>query len=134
MVIYPIGLSDSPQQNHALSERTNMHPAKTSVLKFSLLQGIILGILQSRQSRSNMLIKQTLKCGKRTSFRVFAQEQVGRKRIEPYGGSTNGDTPKWSVYKGKSQSKMDDLGLPPFQETSILNRDFFSCGFLQPRS
>ena len=28
-------------------------------------------------------------------------------------------TPKWMVYTGKSQSKMDDLGVPPFQETSI---------------
>ena len=25
---------------------------------------------------------------------------------------------KWMVYNGKSQSKTDDLGLPPFQETS----------------
>jgi hypothetical protein len=25
----------------------------------------------------------------------------------------------WMVYHGKSQTKMDDLGVPPFQETSI---------------
>ena len=33
--------------------------------------------------------------------------------------STNGGTPKYMVYSGKSQSKMDDdLGVPPFMETS----------------
>jgi len=26
--------------------------------------------------------------------------------------------PKWLVYNGKSQSKIDDLGVPPSQETS----------------
>ena len=26
-------------------------------------------------------------------------------------------TPKWMSYKGKSQLKMDDLGVPPFQDT-----------------
>ena len=31
--------------------------------------------------------------------------------------STNGATPKWMVYNGKSQSQMDDLGVPPCQET-----------------
>ena len=30
-----------------------------------------------------------------------------------------GDTPKWMVYKGKSEHKVNDLGAPPFQETSI---------------
>ena len=27
--------------------------------------------------------------------------------------SKNGGTPKWMVYKEKTQSKMDDLGVPP---------------------
>ena len=31
--------------------------------------------------------------------------------------SINGDTLKWLVYKRKSQSEMDDLGVPPFVET-----------------
>ena len=35
------------------------------------------------------------------------------------GVSTNGGIPKWMVSSGKSQSKMDNLGVPPFQETSI---------------
>ena len=35
------------------------------------------------------------------------------------GNSIHGGSPKWWVYHGKSQSKMDDLGIPPFQETSI---------------
>ena len=35
------------------------------------------------------------------------------------GVSINGDTPKWMVYKGKSEHKVNDLGAPPFQETSI---------------
>ena len=34
------------------------------------------------------------------------------------GGSINGGTPKWFVCKGKP-IKMDDLGVPLFQETSI---------------
>ena len=34
-------------------------------------------------------------------------------------GSTNGDTPKWMVYSGKSKKQLDYLGVPPFQETSI---------------
>ena len=34
----------------------------------------------------------------------------------------HGGTPKWMVYKGKSQSKMDDLGVPTFQETSIYGK------------
>ena len=29
------------------------------------------------------------------------------------GGSRNGATPKWMVYNGKAQSKMDDLVVPP---------------------
>ena len=33
--------------------------------------------------------------------------------------SRNGDIPKRLVYKGKSPPKMDDLGIPLFQETSI---------------
>ena len=34
------------------------------------------------------------------------------------GSSINGGTPKWLVYDGNSQSKLDDLGVPRFQETS----------------
>ena len=30
------------------------------------------------------------------------------------GVSWNGGTPKWMVYKGQFQSKMDDLGVPPY--------------------
>ena len=33
--------------------------------------------------------------------------------------SINGGTPKWMVYSGKAQSKIDDLGAPRFQETFI---------------
>ena len=32
--------------------------------------------------------------------------------------SINGVSPKWMVYNGKFQSKMDDLEVPLFQETS----------------
>jgi hypothetical protein len=35
------------------------------------------------------------------------------------GLSINGGSPKWLVYNGKSQSKMDDLGIPPFMEFPI---------------
>jgi len=34
----------------------------------------------------------------------------------PYMGYSN----RWMAYDGKSQSKMDALGVPPFQETSII--------------
>ena len=33
----------------------------------------------------------------------------------------NEGTPIWMLYKGKSQSKMDDLGVPPFMEMPIYN-------------
>ena len=36
------------------------------------------------------------------------------------GVSINGNTPRWLVYNGQSVFKMDDLEVPPFQETSIL--------------
>jgi hypothetical protein len=36
--------------------------------------------------------------------------------------------PKWMVHHGKNQSKMDDLGVPPFMETS--NRSW-NYGFPQ---
>ena len=36
-----------------------------------------------------------------------------------YVFSMNGDTPKWMVYSGKSKKKLDDLGVPPCQETSV---------------
>ena len=35
------------------------------------------------------------------------------------GVSKNRGTPKWMVYK-ENPIKMDDLGVPPFSETSIL--------------
>ena len=35
------------------------------------------------------------------------------------GVSINGGTQKWLIYKGKSQSKMDDLRSPPFYETPM---------------
>ena len=35
------------------------------------------------------------------------------------GASINGGTQKWLVHNGKSQSTMDDLVVPLFQETSI---------------
>ena len=34
------------------------------------------------------------------------------------GVSINGGTPKWMVYR-ENPTEMDDLGVPPFQETSI---------------
>ena len=36
------------------------------------------------------------------------------------GGSINGSTPRWMVYKEKSYLEMDDSGVPPFVETPIL--------------
>ena len=33
--------------------------------------------------------------------------------------STNGGTPKWMVYNRKSIKMDDDLGVPPFMETTI---------------
>ena len=40
------------------------------------------------------------------------------------GSSINGGAPKWMVYNGQSQSKMDDLGVPPYDlgNTHVLNR------------
>lgn len=35
-----------------------------------------------------------------------------------HGGSTHGATGKWILCHGKSENTMDDLGLPPFQETT----------------
>ena len=32
------------------------------------------------------------------------------------GVSIHGGTPKWMVYKGKSENKMDDLRVPPFMD------------------
>ena len=31
-------------------------------------------------------------------------------------------TPRWVIYKGKCHLEMDDLGVPPFQETSIYEK------------
>jgi hypothetical protein len=44
-----------------------------------------------------------------------------------YGGLVciNGGTQKRMVYKGKSQTKIDDLGVPPFMETLYI-------GFIRP--
>ena len=36
------------------------------------------------------------------------------------GVSINGGPPKWMVYNGQSHLEIDDLGVPLFQETSIL--------------
>ena len=40
----------------------------------------------------------------------------------PVGGppKKDGNVKDWLVYAGNSPQKMDDLGVPPFQETSIL--------------
>ena len=38
---------------------------------------------------------------------------------ERNGGSINGGTPKWMVYKGKSHLEMFDLGVPQFMEAPI---------------
>ena len=52
------------------------------------------------------------------------------------GVSINEGTPKLMLYKGKSQSKMDDWGVPPFMETHILysgigqDLQLLSAGFL----
>jgi len=35
------------------------------------------------------------------------------------GGSINVGIPKWLVDHGKSEKQMDDLGVPPFLDTSI---------------
>ena len=43
---------------------------------------------------------------------------ICRLYIYIIGGSRNGDIPKWMVYNCKSQSKMDDLEVALFQETS----------------
>ena len=42
----------------------------------------------------------------------------GKWSWKQMGVSINGGTPKWMVYKGKSFLKVDDLGVPPVQETS----------------
>jgi hypothetical protein len=34
------------------------------------------------------------------------------------GVSINGGSPKWMVYFSENPIKIDDLGVPPFQETS----------------
>jgi hypothetical protein len=34
----------------------------------------------------------------------------------------SGDTHKWMVYNGKSQSKMDDLKVQPFLETPVCQK------------
>ena len=36
-----------------------------------------------------------------------------------YGGFHKWGTPKWMVYRGKPQLKMDELGVPLFEETPI---------------
>ena len=38
--------------------------------------------------------------------------------LQILGVSQNRATPTWMVHKGKSHLEMDDLGVPPFQETS----------------
>ena len=48
-------------------------------------------------------------------------------RLHPWGAQTlsiNGGGPKWLVQKGKSHLEMDDLGVPPFQETSKYSAPF----------
>ena len=40
---------------------------------------------------------------------------AGAQRSTRHGGfHSHGGTPKWMVYRGKSQSKMDDSGVPLF--------------------
>ena len=40
------------------------------------------------------------------------------KHTHSYGVSINGDIPKWMVYTMEIPIKMDDLGVPLFQETT----------------
>ena len=47
------------------------------------------------------------------------------------GGFHKWGVPKMMVYNGKSQPKMDDLGVPPFMETPICVFLFFSQVVLQ---
>ena len=46
-----------------------------------------------------------------------SQPSNSRGSERELGVSINGSTPKWTVYKWKSQSKVDDLEVPLFQET-----------------
>jgi len=43
---------------------------------------------------------------------------------QKYWGFHKWGNPKWMVYNGKSQSKMDDLRIPPFIETSTYSPPF----------
>ena len=47
---------------------------------------------------------------------VFSKDAPGSVCVFDMGVSINGGSPKWMVYKGKSENpiKMDDLGVPPF--------------------
>jgi hypothetical protein len=47
--------------------------------------------------------------------------------------SINGWYPKMMVYNGKSQSKMDDLGVPPFMETTICLSIYLFVHFLRAK-
>ena len=49
-----------------------------------------------------------LHCLARAAFHGFPIEGV----------SINGGSPKWMVYFRENPIKIDDLGVPPFQETS----------------
>ena len=46
-------------------------------------------------------------------------EYVGYSMIEQNMGGSMGIPNSWLVDSGKSQSKMDESGVPPFQETSM---------------
>ena len=48
-------------------------------------------------------------------------EDGHRNPIGKYGGGSLGTPKSWMVY-GKSQSKMDDLGVPAVQETTLWER------------
>ena len=43
--------------------------------------------------------------------------QEGAESAKPMGFHSHGDTPQWMVYNGKSENKLNDLGVPLFQET-----------------
>ena len=45
--------------------------------------------------------------------------RLEQTKLIQMGGSINGDTPNsWMVYSMENPTKMDDLGVPLFQETS----------------
>ena len=53
------------------------------------------------------------------SLRKNSYPPVSSDSIYIWGVSINGGTPKWLVYNEQNPIKINDLGVPPFQETSM---------------